>query len=110
MLIRTIQRRPDREDITEPSVCALRHVTSRHPDCEMAQNSVRLHGGLALLVRLLSPPSHWPLVKATVGLVRNLALCPANQAPVREMNVVGILAQHLIKSYQDVQAAQQVRT
>uniref|UniRef100_F7AEC5 Beta-catenin n=1 Tax=Ciona intestinalis TaxID=7719 RepID=F7AEC5_CIOIN len=62
-LVRTVLQAGDREDITEPTVCALRHLTSRHPDAEMAQNAVRLHYGLPVLVKLLHPPSRWPLIK-----------------------------------------------
>ena len=60
-------------------VCALRHLTSRHPEAEMAQNAVRLHYGLPVLVKLLHPPSRWPLIKAVVGkclllfLIRHLS-------------------------------------
>ena len=62
-LVRTVLRAGDREDITEPAICALRHLTSRHQDAEMAQNAVRLHYGLPVVVKLLHPPSHWPLIK-----------------------------------------------
>ena len=55
-------------------VCALRHLTSRHPEAEMAQNAVRLHYGLPVLVKLLHPPSRWPLIKAVVGLIRFVGL------------------------------------
>lgn len=64
-LVRTVLRAGDREDITEPAICALRHLTSRHQDAEMAQNAVRLHYGLPVVVKLLHPPSHWPLIKVT---------------------------------------------
>ena len=63
-LVRTIIAAGDREEITEPAVCALRHLTSRHPECEVGQNAVRLQGGLPTIVRLMHPPSRWPLVKA----------------------------------------------
>lgn len=62
-MVRTVLRAGDREDITEPAICALRHLTSRHQDAEMAQNAVRLHYGLPVVVKLLHPPSHWPLIK-----------------------------------------------
>merc|ERR1712051_1092632 len=55
-LVRTIIAAGDREEITEPSVCALRHLTSRHQECELAQNAVRLQGGLPTIVRLMHPP------------------------------------------------------
>lgn len=66
-LVRTVLRAGDREDITEPAICALRHLTSRHQEAEMAQNAVRLHYGLPVVVKLLHPPSHWPLIKVSCG-------------------------------------------
>ena len=38
-------------------------MTSRHAEAEMAQNAVRLSGGRPVIVRLLQPPSRWPLIK-----------------------------------------------
>nr|CAB3234358.1 beta-catenin [Phallusia mammillata] len=102
-LVRTVLQAGDREDITEPAVCALRHLTSRHPDAEMAQNSVRLHYGLPILVKLLHPPSRWPLIKAVVGLIRNLALCTANHGPLREHGAIPRLIQLLMRAQQDAQ-------
>lgn len=102
-LVRTVLQAGDRQDITEPAVCALRHLTSRHPDAEMAQNAVRLHYGLPVLVKLLHPPSRWPLIKAVVGLIRNLALCAANHAPLREHGAIPRLVQLLMRAHQDSQ-------
>uniref|UniRef100_H2YLQ4 Beta-catenin n=2 Tax=Ciona savignyi TaxID=51511 RepID=H2YLQ4_CIOSA len=102
-LVRTVLQAGDREDITEPSVCALRHLTSRHPDAEMAQNAVRLHYGLPVLVKLLHPPSRWPLIKAVVGLIRNLALCSANHGALREHGAIPRLVQLLMRAHQDTQ-------
>merc|ERR1719411_1777487 len=102
-LVRTIIAAGDREEITEPSVCALRHLTSRHPECEVSQNAVRLQGGLPTIVRLMHPPSRWPLVKAVIGLIRNLALCPANTAPLRENGSIPRLVHLLIRAFQDTQ-------
>merc|ERR1719188_1748617 len=102
-LVRTIVAAGDREEITEPSVCALRHLTSRHQECELAQNAVRLQGGLPTIVRLMHPPSRWPLVKAVIGLIRNLALCPANHAPLRENGSIPRLVHLLIRAFQDTQ-------
>ncbi|ETE68218.1 Junction plakoglobin [Ophiophagus hannah] len=102
-LIHTILRAGDKEDITEPAVCALRHLTSRHPEAEMAQNSVRLNYGIPAIVKLLNQPNQWPLIKATIGLIRNLALCPANHAPLQEAAVIPRLVQLLVKAHQDAQ-------
>merc|ERR1719346_602538 len=102
-LVRTIIAAGDREEITEPSVCALRHLTSRHQECELAQNAVRLQGGLPQIVGLMHPPSRWPLVKAVIGLIRNLALCPANHAPLRENGAIPRLVHLLIRAFQDTQ-------
>ncbi|XP_015513274.1 armadillo segment polarity protein isoform X2 [Neodiprion pinetum] len=102
-LVRTIVSAGDREEITEPAVCALRHLTSRHVDAEMAQNSVRLNYGIQVIVKLLHPPSRWPLVKAVIGLIRNLALCPANHAPLREHGAIHHLVRLLMRAFQDTQ-------
>ncbi|ELW54954.1 Junction plakoglobin [Tupaia chinensis] len=102
-LIHAILRAGDKDDITEPAVCALRHLTSRHPEAEMAQNSVRLNYGIPAIVKLLNQPNQWPLVKATIGLIRNLALCPANHAPLQEASVIPRLVQLLVKAHQDAQ-------
>merc|ERR1711997_1205469 len=102
-LVRTIIAAGDREEITEPSVCALRHLTSRHPECEVSQNAVRLQGGLPTIVRLMHPPSRWPLVKAVIGLIRNLALCSANHSPLSEHGSIPRLVHLLIRAFQDTQ-------
>ncbi|XP_044260487.1 armadillo segment polarity protein isoform X3 [Tribolium madens] len=102
-LVRTIVSAGDREEITEPAVCALRHLTSRHVESEMAQNAVRLNYGIQVIVKLLNPPSRWPLVKAVIGLIRNLALCPANHAPLREHGAIHHLVQLLMRAFQDTQ-------
>ncbi|KAF6203603.1 hypothetical protein GE061_001935 [Apolygus lucorum] len=102
-LVRTIVTAGDREEITEPAVCALRHLTSRHVESEMAQNAVRLNYGLQVIVKLLHPPSRWPLVKAVIGLIRNLALCQANHAPLRDHGAIHHLVRLLLRAFQDTQ-------
>uniref|UniRef100_A0A023F5L4 Armadillo segment polarity protein n=2 Tax=Triatoma infestans TaxID=30076 RepID=A0A023F5L4_TRIIF len=107
-LVRTIVSAGDREEITEPAVCALRHLTSRHVDSEMAQNAVRLNYGLQVIVKLLNPPSRWPLIKAVIGLIRNLALCQANHAPLRDHGTIHHLVRLLIRAFQDTQSRSSV--
>ncbi|KAK7938840.1 hypothetical protein WMY93_002166 [Mugilogobius chulae] len=102
-LIHAVLRAGQKEDVAEPAVCALRHLTSRHADAELAQNAVRLHYGIPCVVKLLGQPHYWPVVKATVGLIRNLALCPANQAPLREAGAIPRLVNLLLKAHQDIQ-------
>ncbi|XP_044731458.1 armadillo segment polarity protein isoform X2 [Chrysoperla carnea] len=102
-LVQTIVNAGDREEITEPAVCALRHLTSRHVESEMAQNAVRLNYGMQVIVKLLHPPSRWPLVKAVIGLIRNLALCPANHAPLREHGAIHHLVRLLMRAFQDTE-------
>lgn len=102
-LVHTVLRAGEKEDITEPAVCALRHLTSRHPEAEIGQNSVRINYGIPAVVKFLNQPFHWPVIKATVGLIRNLALCPANHTPLRESGVISQLVKLLVKAHQDTQ-------
>uniref|UniRef100_A0A6Q2X1L6 Junction plakoglobin n=1 Tax=Esox lucius TaxID=8010 RepID=A0A6Q2X1L6_ESOLU len=62
-LIHAVLRAGEKEDVAEPAVCALRHLTSRHQDAELAQNAVRLHYGIPAIVKLLGQPHYWPVVK-----------------------------------------------
>ncbi|XP_067288123.1 junction plakoglobin a [Pseudorasbora parva] len=102
-LIHTILRAGSKQDVIEPAVCALRHLTSRHPEAETAQNAVRVHYGIPAIVKLLNQPYYWPVVKAVVGLIRNLALCQANQAPLRDAEAIPKLVALLLKAHQDAQ-------
>ncbi|KAK6300431.1 hypothetical protein J4Q44_G00285290 [Coregonus suidteri] len=110
-LIHAILRAGEKEDVAEPAVCALRHLTSRHSDAEVAQNAVRMHYGIPAIVKLLNQPYYWPVIKAVVGLIRNLALCPDNQTPLRDAGAIPRLVNLLLKAHQDAQkhgsAAQQ---
>jgi len=56
-----------------------------------------------VIVKLMQPPSRWPLIKAVIGLIRNLALCPANHAPLRENGAIARLVHLLMRAYQDSQ-------
>lgn len=102
-LIHALLRAGEKEDVAEPATCALRHLTSRHPEAELAQNAVRNHYGIPAIVKLLNKPYYWPVVKAVVGLIRNLALCPANQAPLRDSDAIPKLVNLLISAHQDAQ-------
>lgn len=48
-LLSSLNQAGDREEILEPCVCALRHLTSRHEGAEAAQNAIRVHNGLSVL-------------------------------------------------------------
>lgn len=62
-LIHAILRAGEKEDVVEPAVCALRHLTSRHQQAEMAQHAVRQHYGIPAIVKLLNQPYYWPVIK-----------------------------------------------
>lgn len=66
-LIHAVLRAGEKEDVAEPAVCALRHLTSRHQDAELAQNAVRLHYGIPAVIKLLGQPHYWPVVKVRRG-------------------------------------------
>lgn len=54
LLVATMSRGGhEREDLTEPSVCALRHLTSRHQDAEQARSDIVNRNALPILANLL---------------------------------------------------------
>ncbi|MEQ2174984.1 hypothetical protein GOODEAATRI_013433 [Goodea atripinnis] len=102
-LLHVILRSREKEDVIEPVVCAMRHLTSRHQLAEMAQHAVRTNYGIPAISKLLNPPHYWPVIKAAVGLIRNLALCPENQGPLRDAGTIPRLVNLLVKAHQDTQ-------
>nr|WMQ53806.1 putative bCatenin1 [Polycelis tenuis] len=100
------------EDILEPCICALRHLTSRHEEAETVQTSLIQLQGLSLLIRLLEMqlgpdlfhmqthqpvmPNlflsyykiNWTLIKAIIGLIRNMAMSSCNFVAIRERGFV----------------------
>lgn len=66
-LLRAINNNGDKVEVVERCVCSLRHITSRHPGAELAQNSVRELNGIPMLMNLLQPQTRWTLIKVCVG-------------------------------------------
>lgn len=81
----------------------MRHLTSRHVESDSAQNAIRHIGGIQVIVKLLQPPSRWPLVKAAIGLIRNVAQCQGNHVPLREHGAIHHLIRLLMRAFQDIQ-------
>ena len=103
-LINTIIQVHDKEEVLEPAICALRHITSRHSHASEAQNAVRNFNGLLPIVELLNPSLYtWPIIKSTISLIRNLALSPQNLPVLRETGSIQKLAQLLVRSHQELQ-------
>ncbi|CAF3386211.1 unnamed protein product [Rotaria sp. Silwood1] len=106
-LINTIIQGHDKEEILEPAICALRHITSRHSHASEAQDAVRHVNGLLPIVDLLNPSVYsWPIIKSTISLIRNLALSPNNLPVLRETGSIQKLAQLLVRSHQELQRQQ----
>ncbi len=62
-LLNAISNNGDKIEILERCVCTLRHITSRHPGSEIAQNTVRELNGIPMLMNLLQPQTRWPMIK-----------------------------------------------
>jgi len=97
-LINTIIHSQNKEEILEPSICALRHLTCRHSYAHEAQDIVRNVNGLLPIVNLLNPIIYsWSIIKSTISLIRNLALAINNLSILRETGVIHKLAQLLVQ-------------
>ena len=67
----------------------------------MAQNAVQQQNGIPLLAGFLLQQCHWPLLKALIGVLRNLAFFPENHAVLREQSCIPKLRQLLNRAYED---------
>lgn len=90
MLCCALERYSSVEEVTEPALCALRHCTARHSLAAQAQSDVRLTHTLPVILELLCT-MRAPVVKAALGLVRNLALLPANLQSLAHVGVFLLL-------------------
>jgi len=75
-LCRTLEVHRRNPDITEPCLCALRHLTTKHDLAEKALitvYSIEKQAGIGLIVELLSSFIP-PVTKAALGVIRNLAM------------------------------------
>ena len=77
ILTHALERFTNIEDITEPSLCTLRHCTARHQFSTEAQDEVRKANAHCIILALLAT-RRFPIVKAALGLVRNCALSDIN--------------------------------
>lgn len=103
-LVHSIVHAQGKEEILEPAICALRHVTCRHSHASEAQDAVRNVNGLGSIVDLLDSNLYsWPIVKSTISLIRNLALAMNNLPILRETGAIQKLAQLLVRAHQELQ-------
>ena len=109
-MVRTmVQSKDNLDEIYEPIVCSLRHVTNRNNCAFKAQETVRYNYGLPVLVNILQSDSNrWPLLKACIGLIRNVSLSENNLIPLRELGIIPRLVQLLIRAVNIHQQAEMV--
>ncbi|KAG1676898.1 Armadillo segment polarity protein [Nymphon striatum] len=102
-LIYAIMQAGDCLEVIEPSICALRHLTRRYPYEKHAQKDIRDNYGIQFFVSLLQPPTRWHVVKAVIGLIRNMSLSQDNHEFLRECGVIHHLIQILFHANQLMQ-------
>lgn len=87
------------DDLTEAALCTLRHVTARHDLENEARESIRKSYGIGNIVKLLRDKNikeNWGIVKATVGLMKNLSVSAPIVSQICEQNGVRRLTELLI--------------
>ncbi|CAF3356674.1 unnamed protein product [Rotaria sp. Silwood1] len=87
------------DDFIEVVLCILRHVTARHDLENEAREIIRKSYGIGNIIKLLRDKNikeHWEILKATVGLIKNLALSSTIISCLCEQNAVRRLIELLI--------------
>ena len=64
-------------------ICTLRHLSTRHPESETAQAHIRNCNAINIVHQVGLHSNKWQLVKASIGLFRNLALSANNHSAFR---------------------------
>ena len=63
--------------------------------CNNVRNKEDVRHAIPTLVKLLGPDSHYPLIKAAIGLCRNLGLSVSNQQLLRQAGAIPNLVELL---------------
>lgn len=87
------------DDFIEAALCTLRHLTARHELENEAREAIRKSYGIGNIIKLLRDKNikeHWGIIKATVGLIKNLSLSPTIISQLCEQNAVRRLIELLI--------------
>lgn len=101
-LINVLIKFSDRDDILEPTICVLRHITIRQQEADFSRNAIRINNGIPILVKLLSTSTRWCVLKVIIGLLRNLAMNVTNHQQFREQQAITKLINLLIKAHNEV--------
>ncbi|CAF1263126.1 unnamed protein product [Rotaria sordida] len=79
LLVNIIIQTDQRDDIIEPTICTLRHLTGKCPLANQAREYIRINHAIPYLIKYLhTKEDNWSLLKACIGLIRNLALSSNN--------------------------------
>ncbi|CAF3705037.1 unnamed protein product [Rotaria socialis] len=79
------------DELTEVVLCTLRHLTARHDLENEARETIRRSYGIGNIIKLLRDKNfkeHGGILKATVGLIKNLALSTTLIPYLSEQNAV----------------------
>ncbi|GAA29111.2 armadillo segment polarity protein [Clonorchis sinensis] len=102
-LCQLLNLNPERQEITEPICSALRHVTHRSQHANAAIYEIRSQNTLQTIASLLlqnSEIASLPLIKAVVGLIRNIAMEDESRKEMKSLGVVRSLTHILRQTYQ----------
>jgi len=89
----------DNDEFIEVALCILRHVTARHDLEDEAREIIKKSYGIGNIIKLLGDKNlknHWGIIKATVGLIKNLALSQIIIPYLCEQNAIRRLEELII--------------
>eukprot|EP00800_Vazella_pourtalesii_P011179 TRINITY_DN2690_c0_g3_i3.p1 TRINITY_DN2690_c0_g3~~TRINITY_DN2690_c0_g3_i3.p1 ORF type:complete len:760 (+),score=125.90 TRINITY_DN2690_c0_g3_i3:32-2281(+) len=89
---------PQVNEFIEGAICTLRHLTSKHEKADFAQNQFTGLKGLELVLKLFLTTTHWTLIKACLGLLRNLSTSSHNRVELRRLAVIPQIVELLRRS------------
>ncbi|CAF0899697.1 unnamed protein product [Rotaria sp. Silwood1] len=79
LLVNIIIQTDQRDDILESTICTLRHLTGKCPLANQARENIRINHAIPYIIKYLhTKENNWSLLKACIGLIRNLALSSNN--------------------------------
>lgn len=79
ILVHILKQSDLSDQIIEAAICTLRHLTGKCTLANEARESIRINDGIPILIKYLHTREYnWLLIKACIGLIRNLAILTNN--------------------------------
>lgn len=99
VILNTIPASLENYDLLDPLICTLKHLTCRNPESELARDKISSLNGFSLICNILLRSYPLGITKASLGLIRNLALSKKHLSSLNSLKIPTIMQTLALNAY-----------